>query len=786
MSGTSVGQAVGAVVGAVVGFYMGGPMGAAQGFAIGYSLGGVVDPPKGPRIEGPRLDDKKVVTSTYGDAIPLVYGPDNRLSGNVIWSTGLIEHAEEEESGGKGGGGGATTVNYTYSISFALALSGRRGTALRRIWMNNKLVYNVANATGPLPTISQVNGQVVTKSLGTHAVFEELHFWPGSTVQVPDPLIESINGAGQVPAYRGITYVVFKDLQLADFGNRLPNIEVELSGDSEIALSQIVHDICQRSGVTDASVTGLNDIIKGYSIGRPSNGAGAITPLALAYHFDVAEQRGQVRFVKRALGMKATIPVEQMGAISSTESPINPITHEKNATVELPREVTVSFADRGLDYQINSQRSSRDQGTTESNESTQFPLTLTADEARRIADRMLWSPWAARSTAKFRVDDRWVRRDPGDVLGIPVAGQVLPYKLLRMTRGDNGVIETEVQRDDPELYNSTAPGVEGVLPENVVQFPGVTRLVLIDTPIMRDTDDDTGFYWAVTAINRGWRGATVFRSSDGGTTYNQMSNVGVRTKIGDVAAALPSGPTDYWDMGNTITVVLAYEGHTLQSLTEEQVLNGNNAFWLGNPNGQGGEIIQFQTATLVGTQTYQLSGLLRGRLGTEANVGLHGTNEVFILLNLNTMGRSDFGPGDWNAQRHYKPVSTLTNLIDAAAQTFTNTGIGKKPLSPVHVRGVRDTSNNLTVTWTRRSRLRSPGLGNGLLPLGEQQELYEVDIFVGANVVRTMVATSDSVGATYTAAQQTSDGITPGNPVTLRVYQMSGTAGRGFPAIATV
>lgn len=785
MSGSSVGQIVGGVVGGVVGFFVGGPVGAFQGFSIGYSLGGVIDPPKGPNVEGPRLGEKNVISSTYGESIPLVYGPDNRLSGNMIWSTELIETENEEESGGKGGGTSSSTT-YTYSVSYSVAISGRPGRQIRRIWMNGKLMFDLANADGspPLPAYDAVNGMLYTKAMGTHAVADEIHFWPGTTTQIPDPMIEAIEGVGNVPAYRGIVHITFKNLQLADYGNRIPNTEFEFEADTEVALSQVIHDITGRSGVDNVSVAGLNTLVPGYIIGRGSNGSGALAPLALAYHFDLAEQHGQVRMVKRARGMKATIPIDHMGGRQDNELPIDPIRYESASFVDLPKEVNVTFSDKALDYQPNTQRAVRREGNAENIETNAFPLTLTADEGRRIADRLLWSPWAARKSAKFKVSDRWVRRDPGDILGIPIADQVVPYKLLRMARGDNGVIEAEVQRDDPELYNSTADGTAGTLPENIVRFPGVTRLILMDSPILRDLDDNSGFYWAVTAPSTGWRGADVLRSSDGGTTYSALSRVALRTKIGDVATALPSGPTAYWDRGNTLTVVLQYENHTLESKSEDLVLGGANAFWLGGADGQDGEIVQFATATLTAPNTYELSDLLRGRLGTEANAGTHGANEVFVLLNTSTMGRSDFGPGDWNAERDYKPVSILNDQADVTAQQFTNTGVGLKPLSGVSVVGVRDTSNNLTVTWIRRSRLRSPGLGNGPVPLGEQTEAYEVDIFSGASVVRTITATTPSIA--YSAAEQTADGLTPGNPVTMRIYQMSDVAGRGFPAISVV
>ena len=778
---SSVGQAVGAVAGAVIGFFVGGgPAGAIYGAQIGMTVGGIIDPPDGPQLEGPRLQDKQIIVSTYGNPIPLIYGPENRASGNVIWSTGLIETSEDEESGGgKGGGGGATTTTYSYRVSFALAMGAGPMVGVNRIWANSKLIYDATGLT--LPAVDPVNGQVVTKAMGTHAVMEEMHFWPGSAVQVPDSWIQSYNPT--TPAYRNIAYLVFKDLQLADFGNRLPNIEVEIAGSATTNVAAVVHDIASRVGVSDISVAGLTETLRGLVIARSVQASGALTPLAIAYNFDLAEQAGQVRCVKRGAGMKGVIPVEDMGAVEGADNTAEPARFKAVTVLEMPKEISLTHLDPALDYQINSQRAFKDIGNAENKLSVELPLTLSIDEARRIADRTLWEAWTARRSVTFSLTDKWVRRSSGDVLGVLVDAQIIPYKIVRISRGDNGVSSFEAQRDDPEVYTSEAFGTNGNVPANVVKFPGVTRLVLMDMPIARDGDDNTGFYWAVTGSSTGWRGADIRRSIDGGSTYSSMNKVGVRTVIGDVAVALPTGPTDFWDRGNTLTVVLGYAGSTLESMSEDLIIAGYNAAWLGPASGQGGEVIQFATATLTAPGTYRLSNLLRGRLGTEANT-THGSNEVFVLLRSTTLGRSEFGPADWYYSRLFKPVSVLTNEVDTTAQAFTNNGVGKMPRSPVHVAGARDGSNNLSLSWVRRTRLQVPGLGLGPVPLGELTEAYSIDIYSGASVVRTISATTPA--ASYTAAEQTADGLTPGNPVTLRIYQLSDVRGRGFPAIATV
>ena len=58
------------------------------------------------------------------------------------------------------------------------------------------------------------------------------------------------------------------------------------------------------------------------------------------------------------------------------------------------------------------------------------------------------------------------------------------------------------------------------------------------------------------------------------------------------------------------------------------------------------------------------------------------------------------------------------------------------------------------------------------------------DILAGATIKRTLAATTPA--ATYTAAQQTADFGSPQPTVSLRLYQLSATHGRGTPREATL
>lgn len=778
-------------VGAAIGGPVGGYIGAAIGGAIDQQL--FAPDPVIQDTEGPRLNDLKVTASTYGQDIPIVYGAQNRLSGNIIWTTGLIENRVDRkvkvrESTLFSHSKYKTVTTYTYSTSLAIAICEGPIARLKKIYANGELIFDGSQVETE-PTIDPEDGQDWNQADGdTHFFPGLITFYPGNKTQKPSSFIEAFEGAGNVPGYRNICYVLIRDLQLKEFGNRIPNFEFEIEESTSISVAGVLEDISNRAGLNTNHVSrfGLDDVVKGYAISKNGPAVNAILPLSIAYNFDTIQQNGDVRFKRRARAMKATIEEGQLAAREPNAQKPETVTYTNASDYKLPSEITVSFKDPEIDYQVNSQRAFKNSTTANNKVSQEIPLVLSVDEARQAVDRLLFGAWSARKTSRFSVSDTWVRLAPGDILGLPVADQIVPYKLINAVRGNNGIIQIEARYEDPEVFNSTASGQAGQIPTNRLRNPGVTTMVAMDMPLLHDSDDGAGFYWSVTATSRDWSGAEIQRSEDGGSTFDVMSEVRVNNTIANVIGTLPDGPTEFWDRGNTLTVqLIGAPGDELESLTELEVLNGDNAAWVGPADGSGGEIIQFATATLIETGKYELTDLLRGRLGTERNTGVHSSGELFVLLTGFFTGISDFGVDDWDAERTYRPVSFYTQETDASSFTFTNTGVLSKPYSPTDPRGSRDGSNNLTITWKRRTRYVAPGIGGGETPLGEESEAYEIDILDGSgSVLRTINTTTET--ATYTAAQQTTDGLTPGDFVTMDIYQISATRGRGFAKRAII
>jgi len=205
---SSVGQGLGGIVGGAIGFMVGGPSGALYGAQVGMMVGGLLDPPK---VEGPRLEDLIQQTSAYGVFIPRAYGTV-ALHGNVFWIQGdsLIERGVE--SSGKGG---PEVTNYEYYASFAVSLCEGTIDGIRRIWIGGQLWYDAGS--DDLSTIIASNESAYKFTLYT-----------GTETQEVDPLIQADRGVTNVPAYRGIAYIVFNELPLKDVGNTIAGAQVKV------------------------------------------------------------------------------------------------------------------------------------------------------------------------------------------------------------------------------------------------------------------------------------------------------------------------------------------------------------------------------------------------------------------------------------------------------------------------------------------------------------------------------------------------------------------------------
>jgi hypothetical protein len=212
-------QALG-LAGGVIGAYFGGAVGAQIGFAIGSGVGALIDPEQ---IQGPKLGEVPMQTGRDGVPIPVGWGTIH-TAGNIIQKNPVVEVEVEEDAGGKGGG--TTVVNTrryrTFAIGMARSIHGPI-TEVRRIWENDKLVYDVRDD----PAIPAAD---------TAAYAASITIYLGDDAQLPDPELEAHWGVGQTPAFRGVAYCVWNNYDITDFGSTIPQMRFEIQVDRDVDL----------------------------------------------------------------------------------------------------------------------------------------------------------------------------------------------------------------------------------------------------------------------------------------------------------------------------------------------------------------------------------------------------------------------------------------------------------------------------------------------------------------------------------------------------------------------
>lgn len=200
---TFVLSALGAAIGGSVGGTLAGLSSVAIGRAVGATLGKVVDQrllgQGSDAVEHGKVDRFRLSNSGEGAAISQLYGR-MRLGGHVIWASDFME-TETVTGAGKGAPSGPEIREFSYTVSLALALCEGEITRIGRVW-----------ADGDEVAVSDLNMRVYT----------------GAQDQLPDPVMEAIEGQGFVPAYRGTAYVVLEGLALQQFGNRVPQFSFEV------------------------------------------------------------------------------------------------------------------------------------------------------------------------------------------------------------------------------------------------------------------------------------------------------------------------------------------------------------------------------------------------------------------------------------------------------------------------------------------------------------------------------------------------------------------------------
>jgi hypothetical protein len=696
---------VATLVFSTVGTILGGPIGGAIGALIGQSVDQqLLSPPS----RGPRLGDLAVQTSSYGTQVPRIYGA-MRVAGSVIWATDLVEG--EQTSGAKG----QPDVVYSYSVSLAVALSSRPVAAIGRIW---------------------ADGQLLRGAEGDFKVPVTFRFYDGSEDQEIDPLIGSIEGIATTPAYRGLALAVFENFELAQFGNRIPFMTIEVIADVD---APTVADVL-GDAAGGAIAAGGSQTIAGYAAYGASVRT-AVEPLVDCFDVRLFDDGVQLRSPSSEGAV--TIGDEEFGN-SADGSKAPRIQREQLPVRSVPSALRLSYYDPDRDYQAGEARAvAGEQSGTEVQQ--QLPAVLSASDAKGLVGQMLARQWAERDRLTLRLPPGRMALEPGSIVELELAP--------RRWTVDNCTLDAFVAivelRPCYEAPEAVAADAGRIAANSDVVEAGVA-LALLDVPdVLGLATDRPTLLLAGSSASPGWRARSVTISGAGQALAVQTARR--KSMLGQAVTALGDGSPYLIDDMNAVEVALVDADQWLTSCTDDALTQGTNLAVVG------GELLQFGEAISLGGGRFRLVRLLRGRGGTEGAMSGHAAGDAFCLVQRDALQAVALPA--WLGGC----VLTATDRSGASG-TAVVAATALRPFAPVNLQAVLE--GDLALAWTRRSRSGAGWLDAVDVPLGETREQYRATLTGTAYSIELLC---EGPTVTIEAAELTQLGT---GPVAIEVRQL--------------
>lgn len=240
-----------AIIGAVVGTYLGGQtalgaqMGMTLGMAIGGAVGGVVgsqlfpDRPEIDKVPPPQPGESRVQISSYGAPRGVMIG-SVRKAGCILKMQDPVETIKKSKHRQNG-------VRYyeyekIYTSTFAVGFGPGPAVGISRLWVNGQVWYDSRDPSGEYyPTGSLADTQLTNINASVDRAAKYFEVYLGTETQEPDAALETIFGAGNVPAYRGEIVIVFYDFPVGE-ERGIPTIEAEIVKDGSVSTESWVVD----------------------------------------------------------------------------------------------------------------------------------------------------------------------------------------------------------------------------------------------------------------------------------------------------------------------------------------------------------------------------------------------------------------------------------------------------------------------------------------------------------------------------------------------------------------
>ena len=313
-----------------------------------------------------------------------------------------------------------------------------------------------------------------------------------------------------------------------------------------------------------------------------------------------------------------------------------PVTVNRTLKQDAYNEVKLEYVDRNNNYNASilttKLQSEVDLFTYRPAQVARYHHVTRQDVAMKAAAMLLYKTTQDINRYTFTLKASWIWVDPMDIIAINDVDTGLvnyPVRVLEISEDENfnlAFICGDVWTCAPDSF-ATQVGISrsgqdaGAVPPSPINAP------VIFEPPPALTNGTLQIYLAVSSSDASYGGCGVWVSYDG--INGSYQRVGVCTGSntqGFLTSALPSHATGE-DTTNTLSVDVSKGSSTatLSSISNAAARLLNNLAYVG------GELLSFETATLIGPQRYNLTTLERGAFATIA--AAHGVGSTFAYLN---------------------------------------------------------------------------------------------------------------------------------------------------------
>ena len=525
-------------------------------------------------------------------------------------------------------------------------------------------------------------------------------------------------------------------------------------------LSAVITEICGDAGVSVSS-SDVRGSFHGFLVSGVTTLKEAIDPLAAVFGLDWRVDEGGLIASNQQTSAVKSISSDDLALTSDRTNALRTV---RPLTEHNPETLRLTLLDPDADYQP----ATRQIGLEAEGDRAvhvRLPMALEGSQAEALATHMSERLAGDRTRHDLLISPARTDLRAGDRVTLP--GVAEPLKVTALNRAGHFALSLS---EPIESFAETG-GVAGeASPPAHTPRPD---MLILDLPGLPGREEDIRPLIAVSSDP--WPGRVIIEAGVSSDALSVRGEALIPAQMGTLQSDLQGGASDRWRPGLTVEIYLP-DGEAI-SRTKGEVLNGANLIAIETASRW--MICAFETADLIATDTWRLSGLLTGLFGTDDAAMIGASTGARCVLLDDALVMADLAAHELGQSLLWRATGPGMSAESVETEQVI-TGEALQPWRPGHLRAKASSSGDIALSWTRRARHSADRWDLPSVPLLEEQMAFRVEVLDGESLLRTEEV--GDTGWTYTSAMQADDGYVPGE-FTFEVSQLSAMAGAGAKAV---